>query len=48
VSKNVQAVLQKTSRKTVTSTVLIFPSFCVFAGRCGWKNHNKIKRTALK
>jgi len=44
-----QAVVQKTSRKNVMSTVLIFFSFSVFFDGCqGWKNHNRPKRTALK
>jgi len=30
------------------STVLIFLLFCLFDGRHGWKNHNQLKRTALK
>jgi hypothetical protein len=42
--KKAQIVVQKTSRKNVTSTVLIF----YFEGRPGWKNHNKFKITALK
>jgi len=41
-------VVQKTSRKNVTSTVLIFLLFCPFDGRHGWKNHIQLKRTALK
>jgi len=44
--KRTQAVVQKTSRKNVTSTVLIF--FCLFDGRSGWKYHNQLKTTALK
>ena len=39
-------MVQKTLRKNVTSTVLIFPSFSLFDGRHGWKNHNQLKRTA--
>jgi len=46
--KKAQAVVQKTSRKNVTSTVLIFSSSVFFDGRHGWKNHNQLKRTALK
>ena len=47
--KKAQAVVQKTSRKNVTSTVLIFYFFpCLFDGRHGWKNHSHLKRTALK
>jgi hypothetical protein len=46
--KKAQAVLQKTSRKNVTSIALIFSAFLSFDGRHGWKNHNKLKRTALK
>jgi hypothetical protein len=45
--KKAQAVVQKTSRKNVTSSVLSFSSF-LFDGRHGWKNHNQLKRTALK
>ena len=45
--KKVQAVVQKTSRKNVKSTVLMF-LLCLFDGRRGWKNHNRLKRTALK
>ena len=43
-----QVVVQTTSRKNVTSTVLIFSSFLSFDGRHGWKNHSYLKRTALK
>jgi len=25
-----------------------FSFFCLFDGRHGWKNHNRLKRTALK
>ena len=46
--KKAQAVVQKTSRKNVTSTVLIFLLFCLFYGRHGWKNYSQLKRTALK
>ena len=47
--KKVQAVVQKTSRKNVTSTVLIFVFFSVFLMNvmCG-KNTVNLKRTALK
>ena len=41
-------MVQKTSRKNVTSTVLIFSFLSFFDGRQGWKNHNELKRTALK
>jgi len=41
-------VVQKTSRKNVTSTVLISSSGLSFDGRHVWKNHNRLKRTALK
>jgi len=42
-------VVQKTSRKNVTLTVLIFSFlFSVFDGRHGWKNDNKLKITAVK
>jgi hypothetical protein len=34
--KKAQAVVQKTSRKNIMSTVLIFSSF--FYARYGWKN----------
>ena len=27
---------------------LIFLLFCLYDGHHGWKNHNKLKRTALK
>ena len=43
-----QAVVQKTSRKNVTKTVLIFSSFLFLYGRHGCKNHNQHNRTALK
>jgi len=46
--KKAQAVVQKISRKNVTSSVLIFSSFLSFDGGHGWKNHNQLKRTALK
>ena len=46
--KKTQAVVQKTSRKNVTSTVLIFSSLLFFDGGHGWKNHSQLKRTALK
>ena len=46
--KKDQAVVQKTSRKNVTSTLLIISSFLSFDGRHGWKNHSQLKRTALK
>jgi len=46
--KKDQAVVQKTSRKNVTSTVLIsfffFFFFSLFDGRHEWKNHNEFKR----
>ena len=45
--KKAQAVVQKTSRKNVTSTVLNISSF-LFDGRHGWKNHNQLNGTALK
>ena len=50
--KKSQAVVKKnqdkkTSRKNVTSTVLIFLLFCLFDGRHGWQNHSQL-RTALK
>jgi hypothetical protein len=48
VLKKAQAVVQKTSRKNATSTVLIFSSFLFFDGRHGWKNHNQLNTTALK
>jgi len=41
-------VVQKTSRKNVTSAVLIFLLFCLFNARQEWKNHNHRKRNALK
>jgi len=42
-------VVQKTSRKNVTSTVLISFLFSVFLmDVVGGKNHNQLKRTALK
>ena len=41
-------MVQETSRKNVTSTVLIFLLFSLFDGRRGWKNHNQLKRTVLK
>ena len=41
-------MVQKTSRKNVTSTVWIFLLFCPFDERHGWKNHNQLNRTALK
>ena len=46
--EKVQAVVQKTSRKNLKSTVLTF-SFLFFLveAMCG-KNHNQLKRTALK
>jgi hypothetical protein len=43
-----QAVVQKTSRKNILSTVLIFSYFLSFDARHGWKNHNQLKRTAIK
>ena len=47
--KKAQAVVQTTSRKNVTSSVLIFPSFLSFLmDVMGGKNHNQLKRTALK
>jgi len=51
--KKAQAVVKKnqdkkTSRKNVTSTVLIFLLFCLFNGRHGCKNHSQLRRTALK
>jgi hypothetical protein len=46
--KMAQAVGQKTSRQNVTSTVLIFSSFCLFDRSHGWKNQNQLKRNALK
>ena len=46
--KKAQAVFQKISRKNVMSTVLIYSSFLSFDGRGVWKNHNKLKTTALK
>jgi hypothetical protein len=45
--KKAQAQAQ-TSRKNATSTVLIFLLFCLFNGLHEWKNHNQLKRTALK
>jgi hypothetical protein len=45
--KKAQAIVQKTSRRNVMSTGLIFSSF-LFDGRHGWKNHSHLKRTALK
>jgi len=41
-------LVQKTSRKNVTSTVWIFSFFCLFDGRHGWKNHSRLNWTALK
>ena len=46
--KKAQAVVQKTLRENAKSTVLIFLLFCLFDERHGWKNHNRLKRTALK
>jgi len=49
--KKAQAVVQKTPRQNVTSTVLVFSSllsFFFFDGRHVWKNNNQLKRTALK
>jgi len=46
--KKAQAMVQKTSRKNVMPTVLTFFIFCLFDGRHGCKNHNQLKRTALK
>jgi len=47
--KKAQAVVQKTSRKNVTSTVLIFFFFSVFLmDVMGGKIHSQLKRTALK
>jgi len=46
--KKAQAVVQKTSRKSVMSTVWYFPLFCLFDRRRGWKNHNQLKRTTVK
>jgi len=40
-------MVQKTTRKNGMSTVLIF-FFCLFDGQHRWKNHNQLKRTALK
>ena len=40
--KKAQAVVQKTSRKNVTSNILIFSSFLLFDGGHGWKNQNQI------
>ena len=41
-------MVQKTSRKNVKSIVLIFHLSYHFDGHHGWKNHNQLKRTALK
>ena len=41
-------MVQKTSRKNVTSTVLIFLLFCPFDGRHGWKNHRQLKKNCTK
>ena len=41
-------MVQKTSRKNVTSALLVFSSFLSFDGRHEQKNHNHLKRTALK
>ena len=47
--KKVQAVVQKTSRQNVTSTVLIlFFLFFLFDGGHGWKNHNQLKKNSTK
>jgi len=46
--KKAQAVVQKKSRRNVTSTVLIFFFSYVFLMDVMWKNHNTLKRTALK
>jgi len=47
--KKAQAVVQKTSRKNVTSTVLIFSFFYVFLmDVMDGKKYNKLKRTALQ
>jgi len=46
--KKAQAVVQKISRKYLTSTAFLFFSFFLFVGRHGWKNHNQLKITALK
>jgi hypothetical protein len=46
--KKAQAVVQKTSRQNVTSTVWIFSSCLSFDGCHVWKNHNQLKRAALK
>jgi hypothetical protein len=40
--------IQKTSRKKVTSTVLIFSSFSLFDGRHVWKNQNQLKKNCTK
>ena len=41
--KKAQSLVQKTSRKNVTSAVLIFSLFCLFNGRQGWKNQSTYK-----
>ena len=42
-------MVQKTSRKNVTSTVLIFPFLLFFlVDVMGGKNDSRLKRTALK
>jgi hypothetical protein len=47
--KKAQAMVQKTSRKGVTSTVLIFFFFSVFLmDVVGGKNDSQLKRTSLK
>ena len=46
--KKAQAVIQKTSGRNVTSTVMTFSSFLSFDGCHGWKNHIQLKRTILK
>ena len=42
--KNSQAVVQKTPRKNVTSSVSIFSSLLPFDGRHGWENHSQLKK----
>ena len=46
--KKAQAVVQKTSRKNVTSTVLIFSSSLSLYGLHEWKNHNQLKKNCTK
>ena len=46
--EKVQAVVQKTSRKNLKSTVLTFCFLFFLVDVMGGKNHNQLKRTALK